>query len=496
LSDIRVTYSGFIAFTVGILGIFLGLVFTLMITRSLTPEEFGTWSLILSIVGYFLISESFISFWTTRQISRGEEVAKTSVLSSTIILFLVIPIFAVYVFFISESSTINFEVMLFGAVLLPAYFISQTLTAINLGHRPQAISYSIVVFEILKILFGLFLIVIFDFGILGAIFTLLIATLGKIVLQLYFARTKLRNKFRFQILRRWLKHSWIPLYAYIPNYLHNIDVALYLIITGTVLGVAFYHAAFAVALLVGHASAISKALYPKLIADDKFKGIEKNLTHVLYFAIPLLGISILFSKPALFALNPVYQDAWLIVIILSFKTFLIVLRTIIASVLLGIEKVDAEQNPKISKLFHSLLFRLPTINSIFNIVYIVGFVMFLIIMKNQMMDLELATGWAIIGLGLEISLTIFMWIYSRKFVKISFPTKKTSKFIIVTIMFALVFLFTSDSIIIYEQSIYNFLPLVFLQLAICLGIYFGITYSIDKETRTLFKSIIKEIKRR
>jgi len=93
LSNIRVTYSGFIAFTVAILGIFLGLVFTLMITRRLTPEEFGTWALILGIVGYFLISESFITFWTTRQISRGEEVAKTSVLSSIIISFLAILIF-------------------------------------------------------------------------------------------------------------------------------------------------------------------------------------------------------------------------------------------------------------------------------------------------------------------------------------------------------------------------------------------------------------------
>ena len=496
MSDIRVTYSGFIGFTVGILGIFLALVFTIMVTRRLAPEDFGTWSLILSIISYFLISESFISYWSTRQISRGEEVGKTSVLSSTVISFLAIPIFAVYVFFISESSTANFEIMLIGAVLLPAYFVSQTLTAINLGHKPQAISYSLVVFEVLKIPFGLLLVVIFDFGVLGAIFTLLIAILGKIIIQLYFARTKLRNKFGFQTLRRWMKLSWIPLYAYIPNYIQHIDVALYSIVTGSVLGVAFYHAAFIIAALVGHSATISKALYPKLIADRNFEGIKKNLTHVLYFAIPLLSLSILFSKPALFALNPAYQDAWLIVIVLSFKMFLSVLKTLIGTVLLGIEQIDVEQNPKISKLIKSQLFRIPTIGSIFNIAYIVGFVIFLFIFKNQMQDLELVTLWAIIGLGIELSLTIFVWVYSTKFVKISFPVKNTLKFIIVTLMFTLVFLFTSDSIIKYEQSIYKFLPSVLLQLAICAGIYLGITYSIDKETRTLFKSIIKEIKRK
>ncbi len=282
----------------------------------------------------------------------------------------------------------------------------------------------------------------------------------------------------------------------IPNYVHNIDVALYLIITGTVLGVAFYQAAFVVAVLVGHSSAISQALYPKLIADNKFEGIKKNLTHVLYFAIPLLGISILFSKPALFALNPAYQVAWLIVIILSFKIFFTVLRTLIVQVITAKEQVDTEQNPKISKLIQSQLFRVPAIIGIFNTIYIVGFIIILFMLKNQMADLELATLWAIMGLGVEMTLTIFLWIYSIKFVKIPFPLKNITKFIIATLTFGFVFLITSDSIIIYEQSIYKFLPLVFLQLTICLGIYLGITYSIDAETRILFKSIIKEIKRK
>ena len=176
--------------------------------------------------------------------------------------------------------------------------------------------------------------------------------------------------------------------------------------------------------------------------------------------------------------------------------FFRVLKTLIVRVLFGIEQIDAEQNPKTSELIKSQLFRVPTIGSIFYITYIVGFVIFLFIFKNQMEDLELVTWWAILGLCLELSLTIFLWIYSTKYVKISFPIKNTLKFIFVTLIFALVFLFTSDSIIKYEQSIYKFLPLVILQLTICAGIYLGITYSIDKETRTLFKSIIKEIKRK
>ena len=84
LSNIRVTYSGLIGFIVGISGVFTGLIFVLMITRRLSPEEFGTWTLIGSILTYFLISELIISFWTTRQIARDEDVGKTAVFSSKI----------------------------------------------------------------------------------------------------------------------------------------------------------------------------------------------------------------------------------------------------------------------------------------------------------------------------------------------------------------------------------------------------------------------------
>jgi hypothetical protein len=61
LSNIRVTYSGLYAFFVSIIGIVTGLIFILIITRNLSPEEFGTWSLIGSIIGYVMISESIIN---------------------------------------------------------------------------------------------------------------------------------------------------------------------------------------------------------------------------------------------------------------------------------------------------------------------------------------------------------------------------------------------------------------------------------------------------
>ena len=63
MSSIRVTYSGLIAFVISIVSVFTGLVFTIIVTRQLTQEEFGTWGIIGAMTGYMLIFEPIINHW-------------------------------------------------------------------------------------------------------------------------------------------------------------------------------------------------------------------------------------------------------------------------------------------------------------------------------------------------------------------------------------------------------------------------------------------------
>ena len=50
MSNIRVTYSGLFFFVSGMITIFTGLGFMLIITRSLNPQEYGTWTLITGLI--------------------------------------------------------------------------------------------------------------------------------------------------------------------------------------------------------------------------------------------------------------------------------------------------------------------------------------------------------------------------------------------------------------------------------------------------------------
>ena len=494
MSNIRVTYSGLIAFFVGLASVFTGLIFTIIVTRRLSPEEFGTWSLIGALISYFLISQVIISYWSIRQIARGDEVGRTSVISSTLFSFGALPFYIILSSIIANESNAHFESMLLGTILIPLYFVSQSLNAVNLGHKPQATSYGLIIFESAKIPAALAFVLILNLDLNGAIIAVALAFVAKIIVQIHFAKPKIKEKFNFGILKRWMKLSWVSLYSIIPQFIRTLDISLYALITSSVIGVAYFGASMAVASMITHAGMISQALYPKLLANGNRAHVFENFTLLMYFGIPLLGLAVIFSKPALFALNPLYQEASMIVILLSFRTFFFVLSQTLQRVMMGIEKVDVEKNPSYSRLAKSKLFLVSTINYIQSGLYIGLFIGILIFLNmSKLSELELVTAWSYIALFVEIPFFILIWIIVQKNVKFSFPYLNTAKYVGSTIFFIIVYILTSELIIKYEISIYDFLPGLIIQFSICVGLYLLITFLIDKRTRNLFSSIIHEI---
>ena len=55
MSKIRVTYSGLISFATNLVTVVTGLIFVIIVTRTLTIEEFGTWGLISGLFAYAVV---------------------------------------------------------------------------------------------------------------------------------------------------------------------------------------------------------------------------------------------------------------------------------------------------------------------------------------------------------------------------------------------------------------------------------------------------------
>jgi O-antigen/teichoic acid export membrane protein len=486
LTNIRVQYSGILSFFVGIVAVFTGLIFTLIVTRTLSAEEFGTWALINTTIGYLVVSEAIINFWTVRGIARNLKIGKTSFGSSIMFSFGLIPIYVGFAFLFSQTSNAIHTSMILGLILVPLYLLSRNLSAINTGFQPHVASYSLLVFEIGRIPAAFLFVYFLNLGLDGAILALFIAQLIQISFQIYLARSKIRTKFQVQYLKNWLKLSWLTIYSAGPTLLRNLDIALYTIISLSVIGIAYYSAAITIAKIVSHSEKISQGLYPKLLSGGEHSHISQNNSLFLFFGLPLVGLSIIFAKPGLYALNPIYQDATLIVILLTLKTFFLSQSNNIHHILLGIEKADISENPSFQLFLKSNLFQIPTFRYIKLGIYLSILVISLLLTKGNVSEIELITIWVTIALIIEVPYLIFIWIVLHKKTSICFPYVNCIKYLGATIAFMLVFWNTLEHFIMYYESIFDFLPSLIFQMIICISIYFGITYIIDKNTRKLF----------
>ena len=121
MSNIRVTYSGLLGFIIGMISVITGIVFTLIVTRRLSPEEFGVWALIGSVISYFLIVEPILSYWTTRQIARGESVATTSLFYSTLFSLGQVPIYLSLAFYLPSINPDYYYSLMLAAILFTIF---------------------------------------------------------------------------------------------------------------------------------------------------------------------------------------------------------------------------------------------------------------------------------------------------------------------------------------------------------------------------------------
>ena len=495
MDSIRVTYSGLLGFAVAMGGILAGLAFIIIVTRQLTPEEFGVWAVIGSMASYSATAEPIISYWTTRQVARGKPVGMTSMASTSLFAGGSIPIYIVSVYLFANVDATFLDSMLLGAILIPVTFVRGTLSAINLGHKPHAVSVGMAIFQSVKIPAGLGLVFFLGLGLDGAILAVFSAHLVDIVVQLRYARPKLAVLLDFSYLRGWIKQAWIPLYGRIPGVLISLDVIIYTIIVGSIVGVAYYAAAAAVAGIVGRAGRISQALYPKLLAEGSSDHISENFTWVMYFAIPLLIVVALFSRHAVFLLNPEYAGVWAAAVLLALNSLAHVLIIFFQQVLTGTDTVDVDERPHASALLKSRLFLVGTIANVHHVLYL-GVLAASLYAFSGMSDLELVTVWSVVMLAASVPFAICYGLLVRRHAPFRVPYSAILRHLAGGAGMAVVFMLTNEHVVGFEVSIYSYVPGLLLELALCCVTYLGITYAIDHKTRKLFRLVLSEISRR
>ena len=209
----------------------------------------------------------------------------------------------------------------------------------------------------------------------------------------------------------------------------------------------------------------------------------------------MTGTVIVFAKPALYALNPIYSDAFPVVIILAIYHFFVVISNVSIQNLSGIENIDLDKKATLRNYFHSKLFYPHTLRFIETLIFIPILIigLYLLIDSNHT-DIDLLIFWSLATLLLTIPMTIYLLFKMTKTLDFKLDYKSIIKYFMIGICaFASIFVIT-ENYLLYESNVFSFLPNLLLFFAIGISFYLGLAYVTDKKTRYLVTSIIREIK--
>jgi len=331
-----------------------------------------------------------------------------------------------------------------------------------------------------------------DLGVEGAIVTTVFAYAGNIIVLGIFVRDKIRDKIKIKVLKNWIRMSWIPLYSSIPNLVFSLDVMIFSVLTGTVLGVAYFSASLAVTSLVSHSGAITRGLYPKLLSGGKREHLQTNLRLFFYFAFPLVAMTLSFSKPALFVLNPIYLIAVPVVVFLTIRGFFYQFNALFYQSLQGIEEVDIDEKSTFRIYLKSKLAWLPTLRLIEFSLYVSSLAAILLI-DNKSEQIELVIRWSAVILIVQIPFSIYLYSLVKKNFPLKIGAVNLMKYLVTSIITFGSAFYLMDKFLIYNESVFVFIANLLPFVIFGAGAYLGITFLIDSKTRGLFKSIINEL---
>ncbi len=357
--QISVRRTGFVVFAFRIVSIFTGLIFLLMMTRTLSTPQFGLWEVVLDLVTFASYPAGILVYWATRDIARGRMLGKTA-LGMNLALSAVGMVLYVGLSFLTGSRVGQSDLMtiLLAILLVPLAYWNQAANAIVSGYDPIVQGYSTMASEVSKLAFAYPLLVVFHVGIDGVIVALMAGNFAQAAANTLLARGALQLPFDPAAGRVWLRRAWLPSISYLPYVLGVADTFIASLVAGGTTTVGFYQAAFAVATLAGYSSYLATALYPLLLrggaGSEDLPTITLDLS--LLFGIPMAVGAAFLAKPILFVLSPKYVESTTALEVLAFAALANAVAVILDNVLAGKESVDADSSAGFRHFVHSNLF--------------------------------------------------------------------------------------------------------------------------------------------
>lgn len=443
MSRVRLKYSGVVVFSSKILSLFTGLLFVLIAARKLSPEDYGLWSALAAFTSYFVLPSDLFTYWVARDVSRSFQVVKSAswlvAATSTccfVAFLLLLPLTA-----LSFRSTI-FLLSLF-ALQIPLLHAMRLLETIGYSVKPQALSYGVAAFEVVKVFSCAALVLAFKQGLEGVVASVTIAQLAQAVvllLALSSAIHDLWGTFNVSTVKGWLSKVWIPLYGRLNDIPYRLTLIVPVLWLGSTYPVALMTVPREISNIITYTYFLSVALTPRLLSGiGSGRDVEESLKLVLMASIPaVIGASIL-AKPLLQLLRPEYVAAAPILIVLSLGELLKVMASVWGSAIMGVEKVELNEKAKLRDYLKSKHFLMPTLSLVISVASLILLCLMILIAKCVAFNHEqlVFAYFSSMLLTIYLPAQAYLWLLARRSIAFKFPTKSVCKYLVASAVMAL-----------------------------------------------------------
>jgi len=487
--DIRLQYSGTLIFAAKMASVATGLIFQFMIARSLLPthaEEYDLWFNINDLTAYFTLIAGVLPFWVMRAVTRDKQgAAKTGIVANLMISLVATLLYLVAVPFVLMALNISLA-------YLPVYFVVAlqivelhslaTLEACLQARIPRTIGYGLLVQQVGKVILGYVLIIQLNQLLLGAVVSTIVAFGIQIFYYFRLVWGELQEKIRLEYVKEWLKGSILNIYNVAGSQIAAL-IFIMLLEYGQEGARGRLGAATTIANVITYSSFLAYALYPKLLAERKSEDITTSLKLVLMFAVPLSTGAIALSDSYITILTDVYTDAAPVLVILAMDSFVITVAGLFSTILLGVERVDEEGKLSLRQLLKSRIFKafsLPYVHAA--IALPTAFYVLTNYTLNQPLQSTLSV--SLINFVLRLALFFVLYAIVRNMIEIHIPWKNIAKYIFAAaVMGSILYLVPHPTRILTTLA----------ETALGGLIYLGVLFAIDKEARTLPRTILQEM---
>jgi hypothetical protein len=348
--------------------------------------------------------------------------------------------------------------------------------------KPEKLGIGLLVSEVSKVSLAYSLSFVFGQVFLGAMVGFLIGGVLQTIYYLKLLSGDLRERIHFSYVREWAKGSAATIFGLIGTQVANFVFILLFMYGGHGVARADYQAAAAFAAVIGYASALALALYPKLIAQGCFEEVEASLRLMLMFALPMTILTIVMSPSLLTILDISYRPASPVLVALAADALVLVLLGFYQSVYMGTEKLDEEATIHLGKLVRSKIFR---VQSMAYLQAAITVPMVLYVLTSFVSESsQLALVIAVIILFAHVIELALAYVWTVHACRVAFPWVSVSKYLFASAIAGIVlFLLPHPTTVLLTLA----------TLTGGVGIFAAITLLIDNYARNLVKAVVRQL---